>query len=271
MHRINNGFLLKARVRVHNILLGVPRAWRLAEYMPLRDAWRLRRLLHQKSGPTELVYVQLRGWPRPFALRPEDSDAAVVWHDVLGRSHLPHRSDFVPNCIIDLGANVGFTMGDFARRFPDATIIGLELDRQTAELCRLNIRGWGTRCAVFNKAVWSTSGTVEFETGDGSWSTKIVRLAPHEGRSLTASAVSMDDFMEELALDVIDYVKMDIEGAEAEILSVNTGWTQRVRSMSVEVHDPYTIEQCVLDLRNLGFEIVRRDRSPSFVYAHRDA
>ena len=61
-----------------------------------------------------------------------------------------------------------------------------------------------------------------------------------------------------LALDgagaVVDYAKIDVEGAERELLRETTGWAERVRTVSVEVHEPYTVEECSEDLRALGFE-----------------
>ncbi len=36
---------------------------------------------------------------------------------------------------------------------------------------------------------------------------------------------------------VVDYVKMDIEGAEQRVLREHTDWTRHVRSIKVEVHE----------------------------------
>jgi hypothetical protein len=60
-------------------------------------------------------------------------------------------------------------------------------------------------------------------------------------------------------LQSIDFLKMDIEGAEAQVLRVNTDWARRVRCIKVEVHGPYTVEDCVRDLQALGFT-ARPDR-----------
>jgi hypothetical protein len=51
----------------------------------------------------------------------------------------------------------------------------------------------------------------------------------------------------------VDYVKMDIEGSEREVLRTNTEWAAAVRSLKVEVHEPYTVGNCVRDLEALGF------------------
>ena len=43
---------------------------------------------------------------------------------------------------------------------------------------------------------------------------------------------------------MVDYAKIDIEGAERELLRDNAGWAERVRTVNVEVHEPYTVEEC---------------------------
>jgi len=67
----------------------------------------------------------------------------------------------------------------------------------------------------------------------------------------------------------VDFIKMDIEGAEREVLSKNTGWASAVRSIQVEVHDPYTVEQCERDLRELGFTPVAHPSNVASVNATR--
>lgn len=53
---------------------------------------------------------------------------------------------------------------------------------------------------------------------------------------------------------MIDYVKMDIEGAECEVLRAAVEWAAQGRSIKVEVHDRYIVESCIADLRRLGFD-----------------
>lgn len=47
--------------------------------------------------------------------------------------------------IVDLGANLGITVADNARRYPEAQIIAVELDPENAELARRNTAPWADR------------------------------------------------------------------------------------------------------------------------------
>jgi hypothetical protein len=66
-----------------------------------------------------------------------------------------------------------------------------------------------------------------------------------------AAAHSLNSLLENER--AVDFVKMDIEGAERDVLRTSTEWSSKVRSMKIEVHEPYTVDQCAQDLRRLGF------------------
>lgn len=44
-----------------------------------------------------------------------------------------------------------------------------------------------------------------------------------------------------------------IEGAERDVLNAETEWSEHVRSIKVEGHEPYTTDACAADLARLGF------------------
>jgi FkbM family methyltransferase len=46
----------------------------------------------------------------------------------------------------------------------------------------------------------------------------------------------VNSLVDSLGWDRVDFVKMDIEGAEREVLRRNTRWTLRVHSIKVEAH-----------------------------------
>jgi hypothetical protein len=51
----------------------------------------------------------------------------------------------------------------------------------------------------------------------------------------------------------VDYLKIDIEGAERVLLANGADWAQDVRCVKVELHGDYTVEDCERDLRRLGY------------------
>jgi FkbM family methyltransferase len=153
--------------------------------------------------------------------------------------------------IVDLGANAGVTVADNARRFPDARIVAVELDPGNADAARRNTRPWADRVEILQGAVWESDGEVSFAHEPGH--EYGFRVA--EGADSTTRALSPETILSRVpAGERVDYVKMDIEGVEARLLSgPAAAWTERIDSISLQVHDPYTPADGVRDLEALGF------------------
>lgn len=238
--------------------------WSVAQY---RETYRLvadwrsfrafRRLqswwLPPGQGTVEVRFRQLGGVP--VKLRPGTQDDALPRSVFLSRGHLPPPSIATDQLrvIWDLGANVGLTMAHMATLYPDARIVGVELDGENAALCRENLAPWQERCQVINTAVWIADGTVTYERGEGREQSFHIVEDGVSSTDVQAPASSLDTLLARTDTPCIDYVKMDIEGAEARVLKENTSWAERTRSIKVEVHDPYSVEECVSDLSRLGF------------------
>jgi FkbM family methyltransferase len=136
--------------------------------------------------------------------------------------------------------------------------VGVEIDSGNSAICARNIAPWESRCRLIQAAVWHSDGEVSYAFEPGNeLGFKVEDGKSAEAQEIrTVPAVSLDSLAQELAEgEQVDYVKMDIEGAEEHVLRVNTGWARLVRTIKVEVHSPYTVEECERDLRALGFEV----------------
>lgn len=202
-----------------------------------------------KSALAPLEYLSLGEWPRflawrrghgsgetsfkvksiarPLICRAGTTDA-VTLELVFGlRSHLPPVPLTMPApVIIDLGANVGFASADLAARYPKARIVSVELDPANAAMARRNLQG--TACEVVNAAIWTSDGTISFggDTEDA--------FAVGKGTN-SAPSVTLTTLLDQRGLARADFVKMDVEGAEWDLLHM-PGWLDRVDAIALEVH-----------------------------------
>ena len=208
----------------------------------------------RSATPGSPRMVRVRGVPIPLLCRPGTSDAEVLWDTFGGAYHRPPRPLPRRANILDLGANVGYTAVDFAVRYPGARIVAVELDRENAALAERNLSPFGERCVVLRAAVWSSDGEVAYG-GEEAWG---LRVVPGAGGGRSAPALRISTLLRRFALERVDYVKMDIEGSEAEVLS-DPKWMNRVAMIKIEVHPPATVESSAEALRSAGFR-VRRDR-----------
>jgi FkbM family methyltransferase len=198
--------------------------------------------------PTGLYGVHVRELNARVILRGGTTDARVLWDTVFRRYHIPGS---MPKSILDLGANIGITAAHFAVLYPRARIVAVEMDADSAALARINTQQWRDRITVINAAVWTNGGTVRYELTPGD--EYGAQVTCEGGRVVQAIAIA------ELAAQGFDYVKMDVEGAERQLLEEGE-WTQHVRELKVEVHAPYTTRELAASLQRSGFRTtVTRD------------
>jgi hypothetical protein len=58
----------------------------------------------------------------------------------------------------------------------------------------------------------------------------------------------------------VDYLKLDIEGAEKEVLQADCAWAAHVDCINVEVHvSHYPLSECLADLKRLGYDTAVQD------------
>jgi FkbM family methyltransferase len=227
---------------------------------------RLRRRKPELATRTVSIRLRDLGGNR-VVLRPATTDYDVLLDTFLARYHLePVRG--TPGRILDLGANIGLTMAHYAQLFPAAQIVGVELDDRNVALCRDNIAPYGARCTVLRGAVWTEDGEVTYRrTGGNEWGFAVGDGT--SGEEVAAPAMTVDTVLRRSGWDWVDFVKMDVEGVERDLLRRTDGWIDKVGRIGVEVHAPYSVQDCERDLRNFGFRTSRLTHHAAAVLGER--
>jgi len=123
--------------------------------------------------------------------------------------------------VLDCGAHVGV----FSRRALASgakLVVAVEPSPKIVECLRRNLAEdiAAGRAIVYPKALWDSEGPLPFEvndinTGQGS----VVERAQNGAREILVPLTTVDRMMEELKLARVDFIKMDIEGAETRALA----------------------------------------------------
>ncbi len=130
--------------------------------------------------------------------------------------------DLDPAVILDIGSNIGASVLYFQNRFPKARIIGFEPHPDTFAILKQNVadRPFGS---VFNCGLGATNTrvTVPGESINfGAFSTKGRRRGQSEERKTVECEIRrLDDVLSELGIDKVDLIKIDCEGAEADVFA----------------------------------------------------
>jgi len=126
---------------------------------------------------------------------------------------LVHPGDIV----IDIGANIGYYTLQFAKLVRGAgKVIAFEPDPENFELLRRNVEINGYNITLERRAVSNRSGRLRLYRS--SLNTADHRIFDsHDGRlSVEVDAVRLDDYLRDL--DSVNFIKMDIQGAEGVAL-----------------------------------------------------
>jgi len=166
--------------------------------------------------------------------------------------------------IIDCGSNIGLSILYLKQLYPKSKIIGFEADPTVYKTLQANLQSFGyDDVEIYNKALWKEETTLEFsvEGADGG------RVAQNEGESFNGRvkvpAVCLSNYLTQ----PVDFLKLDIEGAETEVIKECADYLHKVKNLFVEYHSfweqPQTINEILSILKDADFRVSIRSQFAS--------
>jgi FkbM family methyltransferase len=185
--------------------------------------------------------------------------------------------DIEPSVIYDIGANIGVSSLFFAAKYPRARICGFEPLPSNYEICSMNYRNLN-QAQVFPWAVGSTScsATFEFNVNDnrgGRLATSPAGNRQTANQRIPVEVLSLADLIQVKKLERPDFLKIDVEGAELEVLSGIGENVSSIRAIHLETHGQEIRAECRRWLQQRGFSVVgEREEQPGFgaIWCRRD-
>jgi FkbM family methyltransferase len=136
--------------------------------------------------------------------------------------------------IIDCGGYIGISALFFKLNYPQSKVVVFEPDSENFDLAKENIDSWGfENIELHKKAVWINSEDLEFYESNSMASS--VHAINTGGNKVKVSAIRLKDFLDQK----VDFLKIDIEGAEYEVLLDIKSRLLNVEKMFVEYHGYY--------------------------------
>ena len=135
-------------------------------------------------------------------------------------------------CIIDCGANIGLSVIYFKQMYPDAEVIAIEPDPSLFNILKKNLDSFGyTDIKLFQNAIWYRNEMLKFKQ-EGGFSGQVC-IGTDFSNAIDIEAVSLDRF---LLQGNIGFLKLDIEGAENDIFTLNPPDLSNVSNVFIEYH-----------------------------------
>jgi FkbM family methyltransferase len=159
-------------------------------------------------------------------------DKTVNYHEVLGlyeRKNLDFLKKIIDRLtrekssltVFDIGANIGmFSL--FFTKYKTFSIVAFEAAPETVRMLQKNLDSNGAKVVVVPKAVSGKSGHVEFFLTHHHKSSLLHSWASEQGttevQKISIPSISVDDFVSTNPTLSPDVLKIDVEGAGADVL-----------------------------------------------------
>jgi len=258
--------------RLHRLRLIASFAWgrghslqdriRLAYYAGFKPAFAARGLT--TYSPEKLLRFKLRAPVRDcFTVRSRDSGddigTIVEFFSRLRRLVPQDLPALEPRVVYDIGAHIGIASLFLATYYPSARFLGFEPLRSNYNVCALNYEGLAGSKA-FPWAISASSGTQAFRFGEGDLRGGcLAGGAPPLSTSLRdqvqVEVRSVHDLVVTGKFDPPEFLKIDVEGAEFEVLTGLGVGERSVRRIWLETHGPEVRARCIEWLGAHGFAI----------------
>jgi len=219
-------------------------------------ASRLPRATARKASSARISLPNVAGSRCDLVIRNNGYDWMVV-EEIFGNHAYPMDTGAPPETILDLGGNIGLGALWFACNYPNAQICSVEPIPDNLAILKRNVDLNGAKVRIVEAAAGLQDGTTRFSMSEDprQHSTQISVL--RTDKVVDVAVISVPSLMSLMGWDRIDLLKIDIEGAERDVLGGRPSWLTQVGTIIGEGHlgVGYTIEACRADLEPMGFQV----------------
>jgi FkbM family methyltransferase len=152
--------------------------------------------------------------------------------------------------VLDLGANVGLATVYLARRLPGARFCCVEPSSRSLPYLEENLRRNVASAVAIHAAAVGEPGPLHVHEGAYGG---LTRVAP-DGAGEEVRGMTVAELLDAAGFERADFVKVDIQGGEADLFEHAQDWTPRVGALVAEIHSPLTVEVAAERLAAHGYE-----------------
>lgn len=199
----------------------------------------LRALTASHRSQQKRYFLRPKGWLHGVSLRAGTSDLEVFRRIFIDGEFAPVECLKHVELVVDCGANVGYSALYLLRCFPNCHVIAVEPDSANFRELQRNLEAYQDRTTLIRAGVWTSNEPLQMDQAhfrDGRHWARQVRPAA-DGSAQTVPGITINSILESARCKRISLLKIDIEGAEVEVLGGDLSWLDKVDAMTIELHD----------------------------------
>jgi FkbM family methyltransferase len=188
-------------------------------------------------GRRKVVQVMLKG--HQLNVRTATPDLFVALETLGSEFHMLANLEFgkTPIFIVDAGGYIGTASIALREIFPESVIVAIEPSSANIELLKKNIEPHENIHAI-NAALVDDETPEEIYLNDsvtGPWGFEI-SSTPTQNAELVKTT-TFNKIMKQFGVSRVQICKMDIEGAELELLEKPESWLEHTDVLAIELHE----------------------------------
>ncbi len=183
----------------------------------------------------------------------DKSSFLFMYDEIFGKEIYKFKTNAKTPFIIDGGSNIGLSVVFFKKLFPEAEVLAFEPDPDIYAILKKNIVSAGVAEGVtcIGACLAAEKGSVTFYSDGSDGGSKINH--GQATKKIEVPAVVLSDYITK----PVDFLKLDIEGAELEVLESSRENLKKVKNIFVEYHSqsnqPQGLDNILLLLKEAGF------------------
>jgi FkbM family methyltransferase len=174
-----------------------------------------------------------------------------MYNEIFYQEHYKFISSVKEPIIIDCGANIGLSVLYFKMLAPKASVIAIEADPDVAEILKKNLEINNCQAEIVTKAVWTTNNEILSFGKAGADAGSLFSTA----NVTLVETIRLKDIIEKYS--EIELLKIDIEGAEIDVIKDCKTVLFKVKKVFIEFHSfpdkPQQLEDILSIMVDQGF------------------
>ncbi|MCB4808732.1 FkbM family methyltransferase [Tamlana sp. 62-3] len=188
---------------------------------------------------------------------PDGASFVFMYNEIFIEQIYKYTSKKPEQYIIDAGANIGLATIYLKKQFPQAQILAFEPDPEIYKILKKNIESFEfSKVELINKGVWKEDTTLSFfSEGADAGTLNFSNKKNLKNNINQVAVVNLGQYI----YKPVDFLKIDIEGAETEVLHAISNKLHFVERIFVEYHSyvnqEQTLNEIINTLKNNGFRL----------------
>lgn len=192
-------------------------------------------------------------WDSVHFLAPDSVSFYYAFKEIIENEIYRFPSDVENPLILDCGANCGISILYFKKLAPGSRIVGVEADPSVFRILKRNVKQFSlSGVTLHHRALSNRRDRVPFLV-EGADAGRVISEADSSGEVVYVDSLSLDAL---IGNESVDFLKMDIEGAEVDVL-LHCKSLRQVKRMFVEYHSfrdaPQRLHELLSWIHDAGF------------------